>query len=59
MTTHILSLEGKIAAVIGGTSGIGRALSLGLADSGSAVIASARRKETGRSPAKSTGAAAG
>jgi NAD(P)-dependent dehydrogenase (short-subunit alcohol dehydrogenase family) len=45
MTTHILSLEGKTAIVIGGTSGIGRALSLGLADSGADVIASARRPE--------------
>jgi NAD(P)-dependent dehydrogenase (short-subunit alcohol dehydrogenase family) len=45
MTTHILSLEGKTAIVIGGTSGIGRALSLGLADNGADVIASARRRE--------------
>jgi len=40
-----LSLEGKIAVVIGGTTGIGHALSLGLADAGADVIASARRKE--------------
>ncbi|MGC2163117.1 MAG: glucose 1-dehydrogenase [Silvibacterium sp.] len=40
-----LSLKGKTAVVIGGTSGIGRALSLGLADAGADVIASARRKE--------------
>jgi NAD(P)-dependent dehydrogenase (short-subunit alcohol dehydrogenase family) len=45
MTTHILSLEGKTAIVIGGTSGIGHVLSLGLADSGADVIASARRRE--------------
>ncbi len=45
MTTNILSLEGKIAVVIGGTSGIGRVLSLGLADAGADVIASARRQE--------------
>jgi NAD(P)-dependent dehydrogenase (short-subunit alcohol dehydrogenase family) len=45
MATHILSLEGKTAVVIGGTSGIGRALSLGLADAGADVIASARRRE--------------
>lgn len=45
MTTNILSLEGKTAVVIGGTSGIGRALSLGLADAGADVIASARRQE--------------
>ncbi len=45
MTNSILSLDGKIAVVIGGTSGIGRALSLGLADAGADVIASARRPE--------------
>ncbi len=45
MTTNILSLEGKIAVVTGGTSGIGRILSLGLADAGADVIASARRQE--------------
>jgi len=45
MTRPILSLEGKTAVVIGGTSGIGRTLSLGLADAGADVIASARRQE--------------
>lgn len=40
-----LSLEGKIAVVVGGTAGIGRALSLGLAQAGAAVVASARRVE--------------
>jgi len=40
-----LSLEGKAAVVIGGTSGIGRALSLGLADAGADVVASARRQQ--------------
>ena len=45
MTTPIFSLEGKTAVVIGGTSGIGRTLSLGLADGGANVIASARRQQ--------------
>jgi NAD(P)-dependent dehydrogenase (short-subunit alcohol dehydrogenase family) len=45
MTTHIFSLEGKTAVVIGGTSGIGRTLSIGLADAGADVIASSRRRE--------------
>ena len=45
MTVNILSLEGKTAVVTGGTSGIGRAISLGLADAGADVIASARRQQ--------------
>jgi len=45
MATNILSLEDKIAVVTGGTSGIGRALSLGLADAGAHVVASARRQQ--------------
>jgi len=40
-----LSLEGKSAVVIGGTSGIGRALALGLANAGADVAPSARRQE--------------
>ncbi len=40
-----LSLEGKSAVVIGGTSGIGRALALGLANAGADVAASSRRQE--------------
>jgi NAD(P)-dependent dehydrogenase (short-subunit alcohol dehydrogenase family) len=43
MTLALFSLEGKTAAVIGGTSGIGRTLALGLADAGADVVASARR----------------
>jgi len=37
-----LDLEGRVAVVIGGTTGIGRALSLGLAEAGADVVASAR-----------------
>ena len=44
MKAQLLSLEGKTAVVSGGTSGIGRALSLGLADAGADVIATARRQ---------------
>jgi NAD(P)-dependent dehydrogenase (short-subunit alcohol dehydrogenase family) len=45
MPTNILSVKDKIAVVTGGTSGIGRALSLGLADAGANVVASARRQQ--------------
>jgi NAD(P)-dependent dehydrogenase (short-subunit alcohol dehydrogenase family) len=40
-----LSLAGRTAVVIGGTSGIGLALSIGLAQAGADVVASARRPE--------------
>lgn len=40
-----LSLDGKTAVVIGGTSGIGRALAHGLAEAGADVVCSSRRIE--------------
>ncbi len=45
MTYSGLSLENKVAVVVGGTSGIGRALSLGLSAAGASVVASSRRAE--------------
>ena len=41
-----LSLEGKCAVVIGGTSGIGEALALGLAEAGADVVASSRSDDS-------------
>jgi NAD(P)-dependent dehydrogenase (short-subunit alcohol dehydrogenase family) len=43
MQSTNLSLSNKVAVVIGGTSGIGRALSLGLAQAGADVVPSGRR----------------
>src|SRR5579872_5499077 len=40
-----LGLEGKVAVVIGGTSGIGRAIALGLAAAGADVVPCSRRPE--------------
>jgi len=41
----LFDLSGQVAVVIGGTTGIGRALALGLADAGADVVASSRRDE--------------
>ena len=43
--TDLFNLQNKTAVIIGGTSGIGRALSLGLAEAGADVVASARREQ--------------
>src|SRR5580698_7167190 len=40
-----LDLDGKVAVVVGGSSGIGKTLALGLAQAGADVVASARRME--------------
>lgn len=45
MAYQKLSLEGRVAVVVGGTTGIGRALALGLAEAGASVVASSRRKD--------------
>jgi NAD(P)-dependent dehydrogenase (short-subunit alcohol dehydrogenase family) len=40
-----LELTGKTAVVVGGTSGIGRAIALGLAEAGADVVPTSRRRE--------------
>jgi NAD(P)-dependent dehydrogenase (short-subunit alcohol dehydrogenase family) len=43
--TNSTALAGRVAVVLGGTTGIGRALGLGLARAGADVVASARRTD--------------
>jgi len=45
MSYKALDLTGKIAVVVGGTSGIGRAIGHGLAEAGADVVATSRRAE--------------
>lgn len=45
MTYEKLNLEGRVAVVIGGTTGIGRALALGFAEAGATVVASSRKAD--------------
>ena len=40
----LFDLSGRLAVVVGGTSGIGRAIALGLADAGADVVVSGRRE---------------
>jgi len=45
LTDRLFSLSGNVAVVVGGTSGIGRVLALGLADAGADVVAAGRRAD--------------
>jgi NAD(P)-dependent dehydrogenase (short-subunit alcohol dehydrogenase family) len=45
MSKSLIELHDKVAVVIGGTSGIGRAIALGLAEAGADVVATSRRSE--------------
>ncbi len=42
---NTLDLRGRVAVVIGGTSGLGRAIALGLAEAGADVAATGRRAD--------------
>ena len=41
---NLMDLTGKVAAVIGGTSGLGRELAIGLAEAGAHVVPTGRRE---------------
>jgi NAD(P)-dependent dehydrogenase (short-subunit alcohol dehydrogenase family) len=43
MSLQLFDLSGRVAVVMGGTSGIGRAIALGLAEAGADVISTGRR----------------
>jgi NAD(P)-dependent dehydrogenase (short-subunit alcohol dehydrogenase family) len=45
MSIELFNLSGRVAVVMGGTSGIGRTLALGLAEAGADVVATGRREE--------------
>ena len=45
MATKLFDLAGKTAVVVGGTSGIGLAMAIGLAEAGADVVATSRRAE--------------
>src|SRR5215475_1201717 len=45
---RVLDLSGRVAVVIGGTSGLGRAIAFGLAEAGADVVPTGRRLELAR-----------
>ncbi len=45
MKKSLFDLTGHVAVVVGGTTGIGRAMALGLADAGADVVATSRRQQ--------------
>lgn len=45
MSQGLFDLSGRVAVVMGGTTGLGHAIAVGLAEAGAHVVASSRRKE--------------
>jgi NAD(P)-dependent dehydrogenase (short-subunit alcohol dehydrogenase family) len=45
MVRNFMDLSDRVAVVIGGTSGLGRIIAIGLAEAGASVVPSGRRKE--------------
>jgi NAD(P)-dependent dehydrogenase (short-subunit alcohol dehydrogenase family) len=45
MVKNFMDLSGRVAVVIGGTSGLGRTIAIGLAEAGADVVSSGRRQE--------------
>ncbi len=45
MPTELFNLSGRVAVIMGGTSGIGRAIALGMAEAGADVVATGRREQ--------------
>jgi NAD(P)-dependent dehydrogenase (short-subunit alcohol dehydrogenase family) len=59
MAKNLFDLTGKTAVVVGGTSGIGLAMSIGLSEAGADVVATSRRAEQVEDAAKAIEAAGG
>lgn len=57
MASKLFDLAGKTAVVVGGTSGIGLAMAIGLAEAGANVVATSRRAEQVEEAAKAIEAA--
>lgn len=57
MSNSLFDLSGRVAVVVGGTSGLGRTLALGLAEAGADVVATGRREQQANEVAREVEAA--